>query len=142
MKTLSWWAIASGLIFGLLTLAVPSILEWQVKTSLQQFDAQKMTPQLVDASMEELRPGLAITQVHSGFCIIAGVLMLKRRRIGWQIWAGLCCVPILLGAFDILRGSSIGAPILRAAWWLLVLFVSWKTVQRGSSYWKTAPSPS
>ena len=139
MKTLAWWTIGSGLLFGALTFAVPSILLWQAEYSLRGFDAARFVPQLVEAQMEELRVGLLITQIMSGVSIAAGCLILQRKRAGFAVWIAVCVLTLALCAVDfIARGhAAFPSAAMRAIWWTIVLIVSWSTFRKPkhASWW-------
>jgi hypothetical protein len=139
MKTLAWWAIGSGLFFGALTFAVPSILRWQAEHTLRGFDAVRFVPELVEAQMEDLRVGLLVTQVMSGVSIAGGYLILHRKRAGFVMWASVCVLTLVFCAVDFtVRGAAaLPATAIRATWWSTVLIVSWSTFRKPehASWW-------
>lgn len=141
MKTLSWYAILSGVVLAVLTFVAPIWLRWQAMDFLSQYDAQQFLPDLMEAAKEELRAPYILTRVHSCLSVVAGVLMLKRQSAGWVLWAVLCVLPILASVFDIVRDIAVTAAFLRATWWSIVLWLSWTAVQnRSEAYWRKATS--
>lgn len=139
MKTLAWWTIGSGLLFGALTFAVPSILRWQTEHSLRSLAASRLVPELVELQMAELRIGLLITQIMSGVSITAGCLILQRKRAGFTVWIAVCVLTLALCVVDfVARGTAaFPAAAIRALWWAIVLIVSWSTFRKPkhASWW-------
>jgi hypothetical protein len=137
MKTLAWLAIGSGVIFGALTFAVPSILRWQANHSLEQFDAVRFVPELVEAQMVDLRVGLRITQVISGLSIVAGYLIFHRKRAGLVMWASVCVLSLAFCVVDFGIRGVVAATAIRAMLWIIVLIASWSTFRKPehASWW-------
>ncbi|MGC4072343.1 MAG: hypothetical protein QM760_07480 [Nibricoccus sp.] len=139
MKTLSWWAIVSGVVFAALTFAVMPYLRWDATRVLSQFDGQKFVPDMMEAAEEEFRVPIAVTRLHSCLSVLAGVLMLKRKRAGWFLWLALGGISVATAIFDLAREIAIHAAVFRGIWWAVVLWISWTTVKKkAQSYWTSA----
>jgi len=135
MKIVSYWAVVSGLLLVVLTLAFPNIAELSYSQALSRFDAQNLAHAEAQWLVSESWVGIFITFFLSVSCVVAGLLMLRRKMLGWRLWLVTCGLFIAYSIADVWLSDTVAAPLLRATWWTGVFWLSLRSFNQKGSLW-------
>lgn len=88
MRPASILSILAGAYFAVMAFAAPTILRWQTEYMLGKYGAAEYVDLAVSVNLERLQLDFLITKVLAFGLVIAGVLMLSRRKVG--LYLELC----------------------------------------------------
>jgi len=138
MKGIAWLALGSGIVLIALVLVLPYVLEWQWNATLARYGAEHMASSFAADDVRKVVWGMGISWAIGCVCIIAGLLILRRRKLGLHVWLSVCGLIVVLSVIEfLLRGPIVGA-MVRGLWWLMVLIVSLRLAWRNpiaESWW-------
>lgn len=136
MRGVAYWAIGSGIVTVLVAVAYPFILEWQLHRSLIHFGTENSAAEVAQQLTDE-RTWTRIFGVLLGVTsVVAGMLLLRRRKQGWYMWLGVCGIFLGIQVLEMIQRVNLFLPVFWSCWWLAV------TLASITAFRKSARSPS
>lgn len=137
MRAASILSILVGAYFVVMAFAAPTILRWQTENTLGTYGATEYVDLAVSVSLERLQLDFFITKVLAFCLIIAGVLMLLRRKAG--LYLDLCALlatACYAGYGFVVVDMGILSAIKTLCWLYAIYFVFRAHGQHGAAWWR------
>jgi hypothetical protein len=113
LKWIGWISLLIGInnLFSALT------FPYRLQQKLRQFDIE-VTRQILSDAWQGAWPGI-VEQIVLGIAfVIAGVLILKRRKSGFPMWKWLCCISIVSTTlYFFFNGENFKDAFVWFLWW-------------------------
>ena len=136
MHAASILSILVGAYFAAMAFAAPTILRWQTEYTLGKYGAAEYVDMAVSMSMERLQFDFLITKILASGLIIAGVLILLRRKSG--LYLDLCALltaACYAGYGFVIVDSGVLPGIKTLGWLYAFYFVFRANRQYGAAWW-------
>jgi hypothetical protein len=109
MKVLALSIGTLGLAQATLWLWAPTVALWQTRTALERYRSSES----LDAVMQIYRESMQYTFIEAGvvgaLMILSSVLLLARKRAGWNLWLACLCLTLVGATTSIASGGlSVG----------------------------------
>jgi hypothetical protein len=133
MRRTALLVIGSGIGAILVAALTPIIIRWGGANLLERFDALEHLPLYVQVQLESMALDRLVASTLGCFAVIAGILMLRGHGVGRLLAMISASLFILSAIYALPTGQNLFHPLgpyLRAAWWAIVLFVTFRTVSR------------
>jgi hypothetical protein len=138
MRSSSNLDIWSGLIFLAFLAAIPTILTWQAQNTLEPYGALDKVNFVVRHALDDLKVARILGAINSLLVILAGVLIGLRRRFGYYLLIGLCCIAVADAVFAVVETRSVlGRAVIQFFFWgFMLAFVLRKNHLYGGTWWR------
>lgn len=138
MRSSSYLAILSGLIFLCFLAAMPAILTWQAQNTLAPYGALDKVDFVVQIALDDMKVVRILGAINSVLVTIAGVLIGFRRKSGYYLLIGLSGLAVADAIFAMAEAPSIpgGAVVHFFLWGFMLAFVLRKNHRYGATWWR------
>jgi hypothetical protein len=139
MRAASILSILVGAYFVVMAFAAPTILRWQTEYTLGKYGAAEYVDLAVSVNLERLQLDFLITKVLASGLIIAGVLMLLRRKAGLYLDLGVLLAAACYAGYGFVFVDTGILPAIKTLGWLYVIYFVFKAHrQHGVAWWRMA----
>jgi hypothetical protein len=138
MRSSSYLAILSGLIFLCFLAAMPSILTWQAQNTLAPYGALDKVNFVVKNALDDMKVMRILGAINSVLVTMAGILIGFRRKSGYYLLIGLCGLAVADAVFSLVEAQSIpGRAVVQFfLWGFMLAFVLRKNHRYGATWWR------
>ncbi len=139
MRSVSYLAIISGLVFIIGAFAIPYIAEWQSTQIATKYGQPKSAHLITEHLLEGTNAGRIASGTLAFFALVAGYLILRHRFAGQIILILVSVLFIVWTVYDLIYAwqGHVGI-VLRGMWWLYVLAYSMKKNKACAQSWWNA----
>jgi len=138
MRSTAWLAIVAGLVNCVLALCAPTIMRWQIRTTLASFGAEHHADMLIAQDVIPLESLLLFHAACSFLVFVAGVLINLHRRAGLVLLIAAAAIMAGQAMLDLMDPATVPAIVLmHICWWLFVAgFALRKNRRCGAIWWR------
>lgn len=107
-----------GVVSMCYSVVAPPLAWFRMREALGRFGLQQEAKEGFSIYLRDTGPTLAITLIVGLLCVIAGHLILKKKKAGWTLWTILCGVQVVLWFLQVALGEASWALFASGLLWL------------------------
>jgi len=138
MRSVAWLAIVAGLANCVLALCAPTIMRWQIRTTLASYGAGHHADMLIAKDVIPLESLLLFHAACSFFVFVSGVLIALHRRAGLVLLIAAAAIMAGQAMLDLMDPTTVPAIVaMHLCWWLFVASFALRQHRRcGAAWWR------